>query len=64
MTGIQFPTGAGKGFFSLRHRVQTSSEAHPASYSVGTEALSPWVRRPGRVVNLHSPVRPHGVVLS
>jgi hypothetical protein len=27
---------AGAGNFSLHHRVQTGSEAHPASYPVGT----------------------------
>jgi len=27
--------------FSLRHRVQTGSGAHPASYSVGTGRLLP-----------------------
>jgi len=27
---------AGAGNFSLHHRVQTGSEAHPASYPMGT----------------------------
>jgi hypothetical protein len=31
---VRFPAGAGN--FSLHHRVQTGSEAHPASYAVGT----------------------------
>jgi hypothetical protein len=39
-TGVQFPTGA--GIFSLRHRVHTSSVAHPASYQMGTDGRFPW----------------------
>jgi len=31
--GIQFPAGDANS--SLRHRVQTSSETHPASYPMG-----------------------------
>jgi hypothetical protein len=31
---VRFPTGAGN--FSLHHRVQNGSGAHPASYPVGT----------------------------
>jgi hypothetical protein len=31
---VRFPTGAGN--FSLYHRVQNGSGAHPASYQVGT----------------------------
>jgi hypothetical protein len=33
------------GFFSLRHRVQTSFGAHPVSYSMGTEdnAAGVWI---------------------
>jgi hypothetical protein len=31
---VQFPAGAGN--FSLHHRVQNGSEAHPASYPMGT----------------------------
>jgi hypothetical protein len=34
--------------FSLRHRVQTGSGAHPTSSPVGTGVLSPGVKRPGR----------------
>jgi hypothetical protein len=34
-----FPAGAGK--FSLHHRIQNGSEAHPASYPVGTRGSSP-----------------------
>jgi hypothetical protein len=35
--GVQFPAGAGN--FSLRHRVQTGSGAHPASYPMGIGGL-------------------------
>jgi hypothetical protein len=31
---VRFPAGAEK--FSLHHRVQNGSEAHPASYPIGT----------------------------
>jgi hypothetical protein len=40
--------------FSLHHRVQNSSGAHPASYPVGTRALSLGLKRPGREAD-HSP---------
>jgi hypothetical protein len=33
MIGVRFPARAGN--FSLRHRVQTGSGAHPASYPMG-----------------------------
>jgi hypothetical protein len=75
---VRFPAGAGN--FSLRHRVQNGSGAHPASYPMGTRALSLGVRRPGREADhslpssadvkecadlyLHSPIRLHSVVLS
>jgi hypothetical protein len=78
MIGVRFPAGGGN--FSLHHRVQTGSEAHPASYPVGTGDLSLRVKRPGREADhsplssaevkecvelyLHSPIRLHGVVLS
>jgi hypothetical protein len=35
-TVVQFSTGATMGFFSLRHRIQTSSGAPAASYAIGT----------------------------
>jgi hypothetical protein len=35
MIGVRFAAGAGN--FSVRHHVQTSSGAHPASYPMGTE---------------------------
>jgi hypothetical protein len=38
MTGVQFPTGLGKGQFSLCHNVQTSYETHAASYPMVTGA--------------------------
>jgi hypothetical protein len=40
--------------FSLLHRLQTGSGTHPASYPVGTGALSPAVKRSGRETD-HSP---------
>jgi hypothetical protein len=46
MTGVRFPVGA--GIISLRHRVQTGSEAHPASYPVGIGVFSPGIKRSGR----------------
>jgi hypothetical protein len=39
MIGIRIPTRAGN--FSLRHRVQTGSEAHPASYPRDTRGSFP-----------------------
>jgi hypothetical protein len=39
MIGFRFPAGIGN--FSLRHRVQTDSGAHPASYPMGTGGSSP-----------------------
>jgi hypothetical protein len=35
---VRFPAGAGN--FSLHHSVQNGSGAHPASYPMGTRALS------------------------
>jgi hypothetical protein len=43
---VRFPTEAGN--FSLHHRVQNGSGAHPASYPVGTRGSYPGVKRPGR----------------
>jgi hypothetical protein len=37
-SGVRFP--AGPGNFSLHHRVQNGSGAHPASYPIG--GLFPW----------------------
>jgi hypothetical protein len=51
--GLRAGWSAGDGNFSLHHRVQTGSGAHPASYSV-PGALSLWVKWPGREVD-HSP---------
>jgi hypothetical protein len=45
--GVRSLTGAGN--FSSSPRVQTSSEAHPASYPVGTRGPFPGGKaRPGR----------------
>jgi hypothetical protein len=49
---VIFPAGAGN--FSLHHRVQHGSGAHPSSYPMGTGALSLEVKRPGREAD-HSP---------
>jgi hypothetical protein len=49
---VRFPAGAGN--FSLHHRVQTGSGSHPASYPMGTGAVSLGIKRPGRKVD-HSP---------
>jgi hypothetical protein len=40
--------------FPLLHIIQTRSGVHAASYPVGTETLSPVLRRPGREA-AHSP---------
>jgi hypothetical protein len=45
MIGIRFPARAGS--FSLRHRIQTGSGAHPASYPVGTGGSFPGDKAAG-----------------
>jgi hypothetical protein len=42
---IGFPAGAGN--FSLHHRVQNGSEAHPASYPMGTRGGFPGGKAAG-----------------
>jgi hypothetical protein len=49
---VRFPAAAGN--FSLHHRVQNGSGAHPASYPMGTRGFSLRVKRPGREA-YHSP---------
>jgi hypothetical protein len=49
---VRFPAGTGN--FSLHYRVQNGSEAHPASYPMGTRGSFPGVKRPGREAD-HSP---------
>jgi hypothetical protein len=49
---VRFPAGAGN--FSLHHRVQNDSGAHPASSPMGTGGLSLGAKRPGREAD-HSP---------
>jgi hypothetical protein len=76
-SGVRFPAGAGNVF--LLHRVQTGSGAHQASCLMGTGALSPVLKRPGRDSDQSPPpsaeventwrytstsIRLHGVVLS
>jgi hypothetical protein len=45
MIGVRFPAGAGN--FSLHHRVQTGSGAHPASYQMGTAGSFPGHKAAG-----------------
>jgi hypothetical protein len=42
---VRFPAGAGN--FSLHHRVQNGSGAHPASYPVGTRGSFPGGKEAG-----------------
>jgi hypothetical protein len=51
-SGLRYPTGTGN--FSLRHRLQTDSGAHSASYPVGTTCSFPGVKWPGLEAD-HSP---------
>jgi hypothetical protein len=37
----------GLNIFSLHHRVQTGSGAHPASYPMGTSGSLPWGKAAG-----------------
>jgi hypothetical protein len=50
---VRIPAGARD--FSLHHRVQTGSGAHPASYPMVTRALSLAVKQPGREADLSLP---------
>jgi hypothetical protein len=49
---VRFPAGAGN--FSLHHRVQNGSGAHPASYPMGIRGSFSGGKRPGREAD-HSP---------
>jgi hypothetical protein len=51
LTARSSSPGKGKSFL---HVVQTGSEGYPASYPMGTGALSPGVKRSGREA-AHSP---------
>jgi hypothetical protein len=42
---VRFPAGTGN--FSLHHRVQNGSEAHPASYPVGSKGSFPGGKAAG-----------------
>jgi hypothetical protein len=44
-SGVRFPAGAGN--FSLNHRVQNGSGAHPASYPMGTRYCFPGGKAAG-----------------
>jgi hypothetical protein len=46
MDRVRFPARARN--CSLFHSVQTGSETHPASYTMGTERFTLGVKRPGR----------------
>jgi hypothetical protein len=52
--GSRFRFMAGAGNFSLHHRVQNGSEAHPASYPMGTRGFFPGGKAAGREAD-HSP---------
>jgi hypothetical protein len=49
---VRFPAGAGN--FSLHHRIQNGSGAHPVSYPMGTRGSFLGVKRSGREAG-HSP---------
>jgi hypothetical protein len=49
---VRFPPGAGN--FSLHHRIQNGSGAHPASYPMGTRGYFPGGKAAGREAD-HSP---------
>jgi hypothetical protein len=49
---VRFPAGAEN--FSLHHRVQNGSGAHPASYPMGARGSFLGVKQPGREAD-HSP---------
>jgi hypothetical protein len=53
MIGARFPAGAEN--FSLPHRVQTGSGAHPASHPMGSGALSLWIKWPGSEADHSTP---------
>jgi hypothetical protein len=53
--GCRFRFRVGAGNFSLRHCVHFGSEAYPASYPMGTGALSLGVKRPGHEANNSPP---------
>jgi hypothetical protein len=44
-SGVPFPTGAGN--FSLNHRAQNGSGAHPACYPLGTRGSFPGGKAAG-----------------
>jgi hypothetical protein len=62
---VRFPVGSGN--FSLHHRVQNGSRAHPASHPVSTGALSLEIKRSWREADYSLPssaeVRMRGVIL-
>jgi hypothetical protein len=57
--GSGFESQYGRGF-SLLHVVQTGSGVHPTSYPMGTRALTPGVKRPGREADYSPPTKGRG----
>jgi len=53
--GLGFDSRQGLRRFSIRHRLQISSEDHRASCPMGTRGLSLGQKRPGREVDLSPP---------
>jgi hypothetical protein len=43
------------GFFPLRHRIQTDSGVHPASYPLVPVTPTSGIKRPGREADYSSP---------
>jgi hypothetical protein len=53
MDDLGFESRGGLGSFFLHHRVHTGSGAHPASYPIGTRAISLRVKRRGVKLTTH-----------
>jgi hypothetical protein len=56
MIGVQVPAGAGN--FSLRHRVQTGSGAHPASNPMGNRGCFPGSKAIVPLITTHLHLAP------
>jgi hypothetical protein len=50
---VRFPAGVGN--FSIHHRIQNGSGAHPPSYAMGIRGSFPGVKRPGREADHSTP---------
>jgi hypothetical protein len=55
VSSLQNPRQGNDGYFSLCHRIQIGSRAHPSSYSVVPGVLTEGVKRPGRKAGNSSP---------